>query len=235
MSKKRAALIFGHNEYALEVAKNIKYEYENISIFKSKSDETLTSDKNYDIREFDFSNQWDELEEIFDMENSIVFSMLEDDAENIFLTISLRSVFANLSIFALSKSKESAAKLTMAGATKVIPVVQTTANIITDMLRKPIITEVLHNILYEKSELKVVEVTLHDCTPFEGKHPADINWSGKYGVSVLFIILEDNSREFIYSSQAKHHKITSGDVLIMVGYEADIKEFEKLIGGEVCL
>ncbi len=235
MSKKRAALIFGHNDYALEVAKNIEYEYENISIFKSKSDEVLEFCENYDIREFDFSDKWDELEESFDMENSIAFSMLEDDAENIFLTISLRSVFKDLTIFALSKNKESAAKLAMAGATKVIPVVQTTANIITDMLRKPIITEILHNILYEKSALKVAEVIIKDSSHFEGKHPADIDWSSKYGVSVLFIVLEDMSREFIYSSQAKHHKITSGDVFIMVGYEADLKEFEKLTGGEVCL
>ncbi len=234
MSKKIAALIFGHNDYAFEVAKNVEHEYEYISIFKSKSDKRVELDENYDIREFDFSNRWDELEESFDMKNSIAFSMLEDDAENIFLTISLRSVFENLTIFALSKNKESAAKLTMAGATKVIPVVQTTANIITDMLRKPIITKVLHNILYDKSELKVAEITIKDSSHFEGKHPSDIDWNSKYGVSVLFIVQEDMSREFIYSSQAKHHKITSGDVFIMVGYETDLKEFEKLIGGEVC-
>jgi len=234
MSKKIAALIFGHNEYSLEVAKNIGHKYENISIFKLTSDEEFENDKNYDIRNFDLSDDWDELENSFNMQESIVFCMLEDDAQNIFLTISLRSVFEKLTIFALSINKESAAKVIMAGANKVIPIVQTTANIMADMLKKPIITEILHNILYEKSSLKVAELQIMDSSCFEGKYPSDIDWSNKYGIIVLFIVQEDGTQEFIYSAPVKHHKITSGDVFIVVGYEKDIEDFEKIIGGEAC-
>jgi len=234
MSKKTAALIFGHNEYAYEVAKNIKYKYSDVSIFKLKSDEELANDKDYDVRNFDFSDDWDELVDSFDMQNSIVFCMIEDDAQNIFLTISLRSTFENLTIFALSKNKESANKLTMAGANKVIPVVQTSANIIAEMLKKPRVTKILHNILYEKSTLKVAQIKLKDNNCFNGKHPSDIDWSRDYGIIVLFVMQEDLSMEFIYSSRTKHHAIQSGDIFIVVGYDADIKEFEKLIGGDSC-
>ena len=234
MSKKSAALIFGHNEYSLEVAKNIGHKYKNISIFKLNSDDKLEYDKDYDFKSFDFSDDWDELEESFDISDSIAFCMLEDDAQNMFLTISLRSTFENLTIFALSRNKESAAKLTMSGANKVIPVVQTTANIMADMLKKPLITEILHNILYEKSTLKVAELKIVDSSCFEGKYPSEVEWNTKYGIIVLFIVQEDGSQEFIYSSVAKHHKISSGDVFIVVGYKKDIEDFEKIIGGEAC-
>ena len=120
----------------------------------------------------------------------------------------------------------------MAGATKVIPLVQTTASIITDMLDKPIVTEVLHNILYEKSDLKVAQLEIKNHICFEGKYPSDIDWSRKYGIIVLSVMHEDGSSEFIFSSQAKHHVIQDGDIFVVVGYETDIKEFEKLIGGE---
>jgi len=230
-----SALIFGYNEYASEVAKNISHKYDNITIFKQNPDDINSELQKYEVEIFDFSDSWDELKTKHDMQSSIAFCVLEDDAENIFLTISLRATFEDLSIIALSKNKESANKLTMAGANKVIPVVQTTASIIFDMLEKPIVTEVLHNILYEKSDLKIAQIKVGDDGYFENKYPSDVEWSREHGVIVLSIIHDDMSSEFIYSSKVKHHPIRKGDIFVVVGYETDIKEFEKLIGRNKCL
>lgn len=229
--KKIYALIFGYNEYAFEVADNILDKYQNIKIFKSDdNNKELENKNNYDISEFDLSDNWDELREDFDMDKSIAFCSLEDDAQNIFLTISLRASFSNLTIVALSKNKESANKLSLAGANKVIPLVQTTAGMISDMLEKPIVTSVLHNILYEKSKLKIAQVRV-DNNIFENKYPVDIKWNEKYGVIVLSVVQDDMSSAFIYSSKVKHHTIKKGDIFIIVGYEDDIINFEELIGG----
>ncbi|MBU1658981.1 NAD-binding protein [bacterium] len=228
--KKITALIFGYNDYAFEIAKNIEHKYRDICIFKLNSDEATLQKKNYKIKNFDFSDEWDELKNTFDMQKSIAFCVLEDDAENIFLTISLRSSFKDLSIIALSKNKESANKLSMAGANKVIPVVQTTASIIADMLKKPVVTEVLHDILYEKSDLKIAQIQVEKDNFFDGKYPADIEWSREHGIIVLSIMHEDMSSEFIYSSKVQHHVIKNGDIFVVVGYENEIKEFEKSIG-----
>ncbi|MBU0721044.1 NAD-binding protein [bacterium] len=232
--KTTGALIFGYNDYAYEIAKNIAYKYDDVRIFKLE-EENLKSNKNgFKIEKYDLSDEWDELKENFDMKNCIAFCVLDDDAENIFLTLSLRSSFEDLSIIALSKNKESANKLTMAGANKVIPIVQTTAGIIGDMLNKPIVTEVLHNILYDKSDLKIAQIQVNDAECFEGKYPADIEWSRDHGIIVLSVMHKDMSSEFIYSSKAKHHIIKKDDIFIVVGYEKEIKDFEKLIGGNLC-
>lgn len=224
------ALIFGYNDYALEIAKNIGYKDSDISIFDMNFDKDRVDKTEYKIRKFDLSDEWDDLKNEFDMKNSIVFCVLEDDAQNVFLTISLRSIFKDLTIIALSKNKESANKLSMAGANKVIPMVQTTASIITDMLKKPIVTEVLHNILYEKSELKIAQIEVEKDDYFDGRYPVDIEWHRVHGIIVLSVIREDMSSEFIYSSKALHKKITNGDIFVVVGYENDIEEFEKLVG-----
>lgn len=213
--------MFGYNEYSLEIAKNISFKYENIEIF--------SLDDNKDSNKFDLSDNWNDLEEEFDMEKSVAFCVLKDDATNIFLTLSLRATFKDLRIIAFCKNK-GAAKLDLAGADKVIPLVQTTADMISDILRKPIVTKVMHGILYEKSDLKIAQIRVEKEANFIGKHPFEVEWGEEFGIIVLSIMQDDINSSFIYSSKAKHKAIKSGDILIVVGYDKEILEFESLIG-----
>ena len=218
------ALIFGLNDFTHEIEKNIESNYKNISIFKlAKEGENS----------FDLSDDWDDLSSRFDIKDCVAFCILEDMAENIFLTISLRDAFKELTIVALAEDKESSDKLRLAGATRVLPTTQTTANVIVEMLEKPIVTEVLHDILYEKSSLQIAQIKIEDHTIFDGKYPSDIEWSREHGIIVISVVHEDMSREFIYSSKANHHIIKSGDIFVVVGFENDIEEFRKLIGSKV--
>ncbi len=225
------ALIFGYNEYGLEIAKNIAHRYEKVIVF-TLDDMPISIDNKLklDIEKFDLSDDWDYINSKYKIEKCRVFCALMDESKNIFLTISLRSTFKNLSIIALANNNEDANKLRMAGASKVIPIVETTANIITDMLKKPILTHVLHGILYEDNDLKVVQIKVNKAEYFDGRYPADIEWSRDHGLLVLSIVHEDTTREFIYSSKSKHNFIKNGDIFIAVGYETDLDEFRKLIG-----
>ncbi len=227
-------LVFGYNEYGLEIAKNVRYKYSKITVFTLEESSQVDDDIDFQLEKFDISDDWDELRQKHDLDNAIIFCSLKDEAQNIFLTISLRSAFPDVTIIALAKNNEDSNKLHMAGATKVIPIVETTANIITDMLKKPIVTSVLHDILYEDSNLRIMQVEVHNTECFGGEYPSDINWSRDHGVLVLSIIRTDGTSEFVYSSRAKHNKIDNGDIFIVVGYEADIKEFKKFIGEEEC-
>jgi len=217
------ALIFGDNDYTAEINKNISKYYNNVHIF------TLNEDKNVK-NSFDLGDDWDDLSDKFDMKECSAFCILEDIAQNIFLTISLRDAFPDLNIIALAQDKETEDKLNLAGASRILPATQTTANVIVDMLDKPIVTEVFHNILYEKSLLKIAEIKIEDNTVFDGKYPSDIEWSRDHGVLVISVVHEDGSKDFIYSSKSKHHPVKSGDIFVLVGYEEDIKQFKRLIG-----
>jgi Trk K+ transport system NAD-binding subunit len=225
---KNSALIFGFNKYAIEILKNVKHEYDNVKIYSLNEEDT--DNEEYEISNFDLSDNWQDIEDEIDIDKSIVFCILEDAAENIFLTISLRASYENLSIIAIASHKENANKLLMAGANKVIPLVETTADIITNMLENPISNGVLHDILYEKSELKIAQIKIGENSHFKDEELSSINWSHYHGIIVLSVMHKDMSSEFIYSSKAKRHIIEAGDVLVVVGYETDIKEFEIKIG-----
>ncbi|MEA1983202.1 MAG: NAD-binding protein [Campylobacterota bacterium] len=224
---KTTALIFGFNKYALEIESNVKIKYKNIKIYSQNKEDINNAEKN--IEYFDLSDDWGSVEEGMDTETSIAFCALEDSAENIFLTISLRAHFQKLTIIAIASNKESANKLKMAGANKVIPLVETTADIIANVLEKPISNQVLHSILYEESALKVEQVKITNDKFFDNAPISDIDWSRYNGIVILSVMHEDMSNEFIYASKIKNHTIKNGDILVVVGFENDIEEFKKLI------
>ncbi|OHE04200.1 MAG: potassium transporter TrkA [Sulfurimonas sp. RIFOXYD12_FULL_36_11] len=231
--KNRVALIFGYNDYALEIAKNIVDSYNKIYIYSLQSEQdTVKNSSEFEIRSFDLSDKWDDINEFVDIKHSIAFCVLEDNAENIFLTISLRSSFPDLNIIALSNNKETANKLQMAGANRVIPLVQTTAEMIAEMMEKPIVKEVFHNILFENSTLKIAQIRINGTNSYIGKEIIELDWDKKYGVIALSIMYENMRNEFIYSSIIKHYRVKEGDSFVIVGYEIDIKEFEKIVGSE---
>ena len=231
--KNRVALIFGYNDYALEIAKNIVDSYNKIYIYSLQSEQdTVKNSSEFEIRSFDLSDKWDDINEFVDIKHSIAFCVLEDNAENIFLTISLRSSFPDLNIIALSNNKETASKLQMAGANRVIPLVQTTAEMIAEMMEKPIVKEVFHNILFENSTLKIAQIRINGTNSYIGKEIIELDWDKKYGVIALSIMYENMRNEFIYSSIIKHYRVKEGDSFVIVGYEIDIKEFEKIVGSE---
>ncbi|MBS4068521.1 MAG: NAD-binding protein [Sulfurimonas sp.] len=231
--KNRVALIFGYNDYALEIAKNIVDSYNKIYIYSLQSEQdTVKNSSEFEIRSFDLSDKWDDINEFVDIKHSIAFCVLEDNAENIFLTISLRSSFPDLNIIALSNNKETANKLQMAGANRVIPLVQTTAEMIAEMMEKPIVKEVFHNILFENSTLKIAQIRINGTNSYIGKEIIELDWDKKYGVIALSIMYENMRNEFIYSSIIKHYRVKEGDSFVIVGYETDIKEFEKIVGSE---
>ncbi|MBA1432272.1 MAG: NAD-binding protein [Epsilonproteobacteria bacterium] len=227
---KATALIFGHNKYAHEIIANVKDKYTEIKIFSLHEEDLQTSELELEL--FDLSDEWTEVEKYIDVENSMAFCVLEDIAENIFLTISLRANFKDLTIIALASNKESANKLKMAGASKVIPLVETTSDIITNILEKPISSKVLHSILYEESDLKIAQIKIDKESHFKDEQLSSIDWTRYNGIIVLSVMHQDMKSEFIYSSKAKHHVIQEGDILVVVGYEADIAEFENKIGSK---
>lgn len=228
---KSSALIFGLNKYALEIQANVTNRYDDVKMYALEEQEIIDFKVNAEL--FDLSEEWSEIEKNIDVNNSIAFCVLEESAENIFLTISLRAHFSNLVIVAIASNKESANKLKMAGANSVIPLVETTAEIIENVLEKPISNKVLHTILYEESDLKIEQVCIDNEEYFKDVCISDREWSRYKGIVILSVMHEDMSHEFIYAAKLKNYVLKNGDILVVIGFEKDIEEFKKLIGRRV--
>lgn len=225
---KKSALIFGLNNYALEIEANVKNRYDDVRIYALEEEEIAAFKVNAEL--FDVSDEWESVAASIDVKNSIAFCVLEESAQNIFLTISLRAHFSELMIVAIASNKESANKLKMAGANSVIPLVETTAEIIANVLEKPISNKVLHKILYEESALKIEQVQIQNAAFFKEKRVGDTHWSRYRGIVILSVIHEDMSHEYIYAKKLQNYTLQNGDILVVAGFERDIEDFKKLIG-----
>ncbi len=226
------ALVFGYNEYAMQIAKHLSGSYATLHIYTLDEASQLRALKSgFDASLFDFGDEWDDLVSTHDMDQTLIFCALDDDAENIFLTISLRASFEKVYIISLAKNQESANKLKMAGADKVLPVLQMTSNVIVEILEKPVVTNVLHEILYEKGDLQIAQITIGETSSLIGKRMHDIVWNEEYGVIVLAIVDLELQSTFIFTAKGYNHHIDPGDILVVVGYHEQIRSFEQQIGG----
>ncbi len=227
----KSAVIFGYNEFALEIANSLQTKYGDIALFVLEDKELkLLGDKSFKVSKFSIDDDWTNLQGEYDMDELIVFCALEDTAENIFLTISLRAAYENLIIIALSSDQESGRKLKMAGANKIIPITQTTVNIITEMIERPFVTEILNNILYSDDELKIAQVTIEEDSEVIGQTVESVDWKNRYGLLIVAVIRDNLDTSFIYTKKANKEPLKADDILVIVGFEGDIAEFEKTIG-----
>ena len=230
---KSHAIIFGYNEYARQIARNVSGQFRSVRLYtQNESDLKSGQERGYDMARFDLGDEWDDITRDYDLEELLIFCALEDDAENVFVTISLRAAFGNVTIVSLAKNQESANKLKIAGANKVMPILQTTANVITEILEKPIVTELMHDILYERSKLEIAQIHIEEGFDIVGRRLHDVVWHEEYGVIILAVVDRELDTSFIFTSKGHNHKIDPDDLLVVIGYEHDIEAFKKAIRGE---
>ncbi|MDD5052658.1 MAG: NAD-binding protein [Sulfuricurvum sp.] len=229
--KYQSAIVFGFNEYAKQIVFQISEAYLSFCVFVMNEEERLSAQAaGYDTELFDLSENWKSIEKRFDLNSLVVFCALDKDAENVFLTISLRSVFWHLPIIALAGDHESARKLKNAGANKVMPILQITANMISGMLEKPIVTKVMRDIIDENSPIKIVQITVPLDSYIIGKQLFDIDWTKEYNVIVLAVVDHEGSTRFSFTAHGHNHHIDLHDILVVVGDDENILGLSKAIG-----
>ncbi len=229
--KRRDFLIFGCGEYAIQIAHNLQKSGQYVRYFTLDNQEiSLLKDQGIEVFSFDLGDDWSQLE-IEEQKKYIVYCALCDEAENVFLTISLRMAFADISIIALASDLEHATKLKMAGADKTIVTQQITANLLYERISNPTASLLLQKILYENSNIKIAQITVEKRSELVGQSIASTKEiQDQYGVIILAII--DNTMQTIFSFTHKglEYVIKEGDVLIVISLTEGIEAFRKATG-----
>lgn len=226
------AAIFGYNEYSKQILKQVEGIYREISFFVSSPDEMQRAQNDGIAAElFDLGDEWNMIEERFDIRRLSVFCALNNDAENVFLTISLRSTFDSIFIIALAQNHENMLKIKSAGADKVMPVLQIAANVIGDMITKPSVTHVLHDILYGDEGLSVMEVKIESTSSLIGTYLHDIDFRTSFDVILLAMVDHERENSFSFAVEGHNHHIDEGDILVLLGEKKKLSVFKQWARG----
>ncbi len=225
----KKAFIFGYSKRSTFLTKELQKQNFNVIIVVSEQDSyDKAKEHGYlDIIKLDMTDD-DALEQLDVEESDYLVCVMEDSHFNVFLTLSLKSLFPNSKIIALSDSFHVTQKLKMAGAYKVIDLYQVSANRIYNILNKPIATKLITNLLSSEHKLSIREIDIPKNSFLHNIKVNDFNFA-KYGVILVGMIDRRLSEQFLFVTSGLEHSLDRGDMLVCIGYNDDLDRFERYV------
>ena len=226
---KNKIIIFSFSKLAIQIAKVLSAKnYHIIIIEENKELIKKAKISGYEVKNLSLMDD-DNLLEIGIANDDIkaFFCVSENKNNNLFVTLSVRNLNKELKIISVSFSSEDNKTMLLAGANKIINPYEIGALRIFRLLHKPLILDVLDNILFSESNIEVSEITIKDGSSFDGVYLNDIDISQKYNLIILGIQYKETSDEFIFYSSRINHKIDKGDTLVLLGLSSDLENFYK--------
>ncbi len=154
--------------------------------------------------------------------------VMDDEHLNVFLTLSLRSLYADTYILAISDSIHATKKLQMAGANKVIDMYEVSANKIHNILNRPVATQLLEEFVTHENGIGFREYIIPDGSFLHQRMTDDIDLSN-YGILLVGLIDEELGNNFTFITAGINHKLDSGDTIVCIGKKEKLDAFEMII------
>ena len=154
--------------------------------------------------------------------------VMDDEHLNVFLTLSLRSLFKDSYILSISDSLNVTKKLQMAGANKVIDLYEVSANKIYNLLDRPIATKLLEEFVHNQGGITFKEMVIPVDSFLHEKKAEEIDFSS-FGVLLVGMIDEELGHSFVFVTAGISHKLDSGDTIVCLGEKEKLDAFEELI------
>ena len=221
-------IVFGYKEFAKEIVSQVSEAYRSVKIC-TLSEELLkqATKDGYEVELFTLDDNWDEFVHC-KMKETLFICALDDDAANVYLTIGLRDALAEAHIIALASTQEHASKLRLAGANKVISKLQATSDLIIEVLEKPNVTHIVHDILQEDTALKTIQITVETGSDLVGKTLSEVSRQVEHELVVMAVVDAAYHTHFVFTSKGFRHHIKEGDILVVIGYDEAIENFRRM-------
>lgn len=153
-------------------------------------------------------------------------SVVDSDADNVYVTLTARALNPDIFIIARSNLESAAYKLKRAGANRVISPYSLGGRRIASMVLKPVVSDFLDTVMHgEKVEFQLEEMTVGKDSPLKNSSVRDADIRQKSGAMVLSIFRVDGHFE---SDLHGDTKIGEGDRLIVIGSPDQLEKLEAM-------
>jgi len=233
MSIKRRAFMFGYSKSSSFVAKSLSDEEEfHLTLILSKEEafNKALEDGYADVRKIDITDD-EALNSLNVGVEDYLVCVLEDKHLNVFLTLSLHSLFPKTVIIALSDSFHTTQKLKMAGARRIIDLYQVSANRLHNILYKPVTTKLVERLLSPDEEFSFREIEIPENSVIDGIMVDDFNFEN-HAVIMVGMIDKRLSNKFLFVTSGVENRFDSGDTIVCIGYNDDLEKFEAYVKEE---
>ena len=160
----------------------------------------------------------------------VLVAALEADPDNLYVTMSARSQRPDLFIIARARTDSSVAKLTRAGANRVVNPQRIGGERIAAFALQPHVAEFLDVVMYEGAlEFRLEEVVLPDGSPLANLSLRDAHIRDKTGALVLALRHEDGA---FATNPPPETVLRPGQILIAIGTPSQLERLGKEVGGQ---
>ena len=154
--------------------------------------------------------------------------VMDDEHYNVFITLSLTSLFPDLYIVAISDTIHATSKLKLAGAKKVIDLYEVSANHIHNILKRPITTQLMKNFIMSKEGISFMEMEIPEGSFLDGRKLEEVNFSS-YDILLVGMVDMELGRGFEFVTAGHEHQLNSGDIIVCMGEIEKLRIFKKII------
>lgn len=158
-----------------------------------------------------------------DKQISAVLCLREDDVENVYTALTVRSLSKDVYILSLLINATNRKKLEFAGINNIVYSQELVGLMTKELVGKPVAFEVIHQLRSESNLVKIDEIIV---TQRIAENFTTVGALGNmsYRVIVLGISKADNGR--FYFNPIDSTLLEVGDYIIAIGYKVFVKEFE---------
>jgi len=223
--------IFGYNDLSYELINQLIKKQTNIIILDSDPNKIKNAKKNNLTAQcLDYRQDEDLLSLGVGSTLTTLFCFLEHDSENVFLTLSARSLDKNINIISLINQPESAEKLFAAGANKIIDPYEICSNKIYQLLSKPHLTWLLDHIVFGRADLNMAEITIPANSILDKTSTKNLCIHEEYNLFLIGVVDKELGEKLYFALGEQDHMLDVGDILVILGANRDIKHFKQKIG-----
>ena len=150
----------------------------------------------------------------------------DDDADNLYIALSARSVNADLFIVARASTEEAAKKLQLAGADRVVQPYQAAGRMMASLMLRPQVTAFVDVVTSASgSDLRFEEIEVTDASGQGGRSIRDLDIRKETGALIVALRKRDGTFDTTPTPEAV---LDVGDVLIAAGTEQELRALERI-------
>lgn len=150
-----------------------------------------------------------------------LITALSHDADNVYVTLTSKSLNPDISIIARAERKEAEGKLRHAGATTVIfPSVMGARQMVSAMT-KPVIMDFVEDLFYNQElHMDITEIAVSGSSALVGKNFIESDIKGRFDSTVLGIKREG----ILLANPRATERICAGDIMIVLGERSTLRK-----------
>jgi len=221
-------LLFGFTKSAIEIGLKLKERgYQFCIIDNDASLLTKAQKLGFELKILDYSDDLVLSEEGIGGDVKFIFSLFDEDAKNVFLTLSAKSLDEKLHIITITHTKDAIHKLTIAGADTILDPYQISGKKIYKLITQPEVMNIIDATVFGYHDINMDQIVITKLSPLNGKMIDDIYPNPNYTLLLLGIHDQELKKKFIFITEGHKHKLDEGDILVVIGQSEEIKRYKE--------